>query len=222
VTFVNCFCTPVRLADGGPSRGIKIPTSPPDSAIEATTKGRPDMSQTHPLGPLRLHHHATVTDDQEANRVFYEDIIGLPLVATWAETDVLFGAERTYCHTFYALQDGSAMAFFQFADPADQELFKTSINFSPFRHISLAVDSDSQDAIKKRIADAGYTEPDTFVLNHGYCVSLYVTDPNGLLLEFSVDHPKVQEINRQRLDTAREDLSRWLAGDHTSNNTYRK
>jgi glyoxylase I family protein len=179
------------------------------------------MSQTLSPGPLRLHHHATVTDDQELNRRFYEDVIGVPLVATWTETDVLFGAERTYCHTFYALADGSALAFFQFADSADQELFKTSINFTPFRHIALAVDSDTQDAIKKRIADAGYTEPDTFVLDHGYCVSLYVTDPNGLLLEFSVDHADVEQINSERRRTAREDLARWLAGDHRSNNTYR-
>ncbi len=55
----------------------------------------------------------------------------MPLVATWTESDVLFGAERTYCHTFFALADGSALAFFQFADPDDQKLFKTDINFTP-------------------------------------------------------------------------------------------
>ena len=32
-----------------------------------------------------LHHAAWVTRDQEATRHFYEDIIGLPLTATWAE-----------------------------------------------------------------------------------------------------------------------------------------
>ncbi|HEY2300403.1 MAG TPA: VOC family protein [Acidimicrobiales bacterium] len=179
------------------------------------------MSQTVPAGPIRLHHHATVTDDQEATRRFYEDVIGMPLVATWTESDVLFGAERVYCHTFYALADGSSLAFFQFADPADQELFKTEINFTPFRHIALAVDKDTQQAIKQRIAAAGYVEPDTFVLDHGYCVSLYVTDPNGLIVEFSVDHPDVALINAERQKSAHEDLARWLGGDHSSNNTYR-
>jgi catechol 2,3-dioxygenase-like lactoylglutathione lyase family enzyme len=170
---------------------------------------------------MRLHHNAFITDDQEATRKFYEDVIGMPLVATWAEKDVLFGAERTYCHTFFALADGSALAFFQFADPADQDLFKTAFEPSPFRHIALAVDQDTQDQIRKRIAEAGITEPDTFVLEHGYCVSLYVTDPNGLLLEFTVDHPDAERINEVRKVSAREDLARWLAGDHTSNNTYR-
>ncbi len=172
-------------------------------------------------GPLRLHHNAWITDDQEATRQFYEEVIGMPLVATWTEADVLFGAERVYCHTFYALADGSALAFFQFADPADRDFFKTQVNFSAFRHIALAVDLETQDAIKQRIAEAGYAEPDTFVLDHGYCVSLYITDPNGLLLEFSVDHPDAGRINEERRRNARDDLSRWLAGDHTSNNTYR-
>ena len=30
----------------------------------------------------RLHHNAYVTDDMEAVRTFYEDVIGFPLIAT--------------------------------------------------------------------------------------------------------------------------------------------
>ena len=74
------------------------------------------MTTTEKL-PSRLHHNAFVTKDQEATRAFYEDLIGLPLVATWSEADELFGAERVYCHTFFGLGDGSALAFFQFAEP---------------------------------------------------------------------------------------------------------
>jgi catechol-2,3-dioxygenase len=60
-----------------------------------------------------------------------------------------------------------------------------------------------------------------FVLEHGYCRSLYVEDPNGMIVEFTVDHEKVDEINAQRRATAHADLKRWLGGDHTSNNTFR-
>jgi hypothetical protein len=31
----------------------------------------------------------------------------------------------------------------------------------------------------------------------------------------------VQKIGTDRLASAHQDLKRWLAGDHTSNNTYR-
>ncbi|MGA1766403.1 MAG: VOC family protein, partial [Ilumatobacteraceae bacterium] len=51
------------------------------------------MSDTKTL-PNRLHHTAYVTKDLEATRAFYEDLIGLPLTATWSEQDELFGAVR--------------------------------------------------------------------------------------------------------------------------------
>ena len=41
--------------------------------------------------PSRLHHTAYTTKDMEKTRVFYEEVIGLPLVATWSESDELFG-----------------------------------------------------------------------------------------------------------------------------------
>src|SRR5690349_19118543 len=73
--------------------------------------------------PSRLHHTAFTSRDLEATRHFYEDIIGLPLVATWCEKDELFGKERVYCHCFFGLADGGALAFFQFADKEDADLF---------------------------------------------------------------------------------------------------
>src|SRR6188768_4474166 len=94
--------------------------------------------------PTRLHHTAYVSRDLEATRKFYEEVIGLPLLATWCEKDMLFGAERTYCHTFFGLADGGALAFFQFADPEDQQLFDPALTPSPFRHIALKVEADGQ------------------------------------------------------------------------------
>ncbi|MFF4188580.1 VOC family protein [Streptomyces sp. NPDC001691] len=171
--------------------------------------------------PLRLHHHAWITDDQEANRRFYEDVIGLPLVATWTEREVLSGTERAYSHALYGMADGSALAFFQFADPKDQEEFKTDLNLTPLRHIAFKVEPETQEAILKRVHAADYADSNAHVLDHGFCVSLYVTDPNGLILEFAVDHPDVEKIDAERRATAHADLARWLAGDHTSNNHWR-
>src|SRR6185312_5805851 len=90
--------------------------------------------------PTRLHHNAYVTADMEATRHFYEDLIGMPLVATWCESDELFGKERVYCHCFFGLEDGSALAFFQFADKEDASLFGPKIAATPFHHIAVTVD----------------------------------------------------------------------------------
>src|SRR5580700_627704 len=171
--------------------------------------------------PARLHHTAYVTKDQEKTRKFYEEVIGLPLTATWCETDMLFGKERTYVHTFYGIGDGGALAFFQFANPEDQAEFGPAMPQSPFHHIALQVDAETQAAIEGRIAKAGIKPPQTYVLEHGYCRSVYVSDPNGLILEFTRDHPEVDQISRDRRADAHKELKRWLAGNHTSNNTYR-
>lgn len=181
----------------------------------------PPAGSTAATLPSRLHHNAYVTEDQEATRAFYEDVIGLPLLATWKESDELFGAVRTYCHTFYGLGDGSALAFFQFADPEDQKQFGPRMPHSPFKHIALKVTGEVQQAISERLEKAGWKPDETYVLEHGYCRSLYTTDPNGLLLEFTLDAPGIEESDAERRRTAHADLASWLAGDHTSNNTHR-
>ena len=178
------------------------------------------MASTQQL-PTRLHHTAYVSKNLEATRRFYEDIIGLPLVATWCESDELFGAERTYCHLFFGLADGSALAFFQFANQRDQDLFGPKMPATPFHHIALNVNAETQQGIENRLRAAGSKEPEIFVLEHGYCRSLYCTDPDGMICEFTCDHPDVAKINAVQRTKAHAELKRWLAGDHTSNNTFR-
>jgi catechol 2,3-dioxygenase-like lactoylglutathione lyase family enzyme len=169
----------------------------------------------------RLHHTAYVTKDQEATRAFYEDILGFPLLATWAEADELFGAVRVYCHTFFGLADGSALAFFQFAEKEDQDLFDPALAPSPFRHIAMKVTAEGQADLERRLSDANWKPEGTYALEHGYCRSLYTEDPNGMLLEFTVDVAEVDRIAEMRRADAHETLRRWLAGDHTGNNPYR-
>jgi glyoxylase I family protein len=173
--------------------------------------------------PARLHHTAYVTRDLEKTRAFYEDLLGLPLEATWCESDELFGKMRTYCHVFFGMPDGSALAFFQFAEASDQAEFGPKIPASPFHHIALHVDRATQDVVAGRLAAAGYAAPQTYILEHGYCRSLYVEDPNGMRLELTADLPEA--VTSAKVDfkrkTAHAELRRWLAGDHASNNTYR-
>jgi len=172
--------------------------------------------------PIRLHHNAYVTNDLAATREFYEEVIGMPLVATWAEVAELQGKTVEYCHCFFGIQDGSALAFFQFVDADDQRHFGPELASSPFRHIALATDERTQNEIGDRIKMAGITAPRTFRIDHGYCLSLYVVDPNGLILEFTLDPPDIDALNATKLASAHDDLARWLRGDHSPNNDYRQ
>ncbi len=166
---------------------------------------------------LRLHHHAVVVEDQEATRHFYEDIIGLPLVATWCEVENVRGKWRTYCHTFFGLADGSALAFFQFADPSDHEELVSNVP-GALNHVAVAVSAEDQEAVIGRLDAAGIAHR---TMNHGYCVSLYVSDPDGAALELTVDPENAEEIAAVRRGDAHAELARWLDGDHTPNNDLR-
>lgn len=166
---------------------------------------------------LRLHHHAFVVADQEATRRFYEDLIGLPLVATWCEVGNVRGKDRTYCHTFYGLADGSALAFFQFADTADNRELAGNVPGS-LNHIAVAVTAEEQQAVIDRLDEAGVPHR---MVDHGYCRSAYVTDPDGATLELTVDPPEAAEIAEARRSDAHSELARWLDGDHTPNNDLR-
>ena len=143
----------------------------------------------------------------------------MPLVATWCERENLRGKEREYCHTFFALADGSALAFFQFADADDQAQFGPEIPASPFIHLALKVDEETQAELERRIKDAGLEA--TYVLEHGYCRSVYVVDPNGMTVEFTCDDPRAEAGDAYRRSIAHAELKRWLGGDHTTNNDFR-
>jgi catechol 2,3-dioxygenase-like lactoylglutathione lyase family enzyme len=54
--------------------------------------------------PERLHHNAYVCADQERTRRFYEDVVGLPLIATWIEQTEMEGRTVSFSHTFYGLE----------------------------------------------------------------------------------------------------------------------
>jgi catechol 2,3-dioxygenase-like lactoylglutathione lyase family enzyme len=166
---------------------------------------------------MRLHHHAFVVRDQEATRAFYEDLLGFPLVATWCEREHLRGRERSYCHTFFALADGSALAFFQMADPADYEELHAAAPGS-LNHVALAVSAEAQGDLEGRLTRHDIPHR---IVDHGYCRSLYLSDPDGLALEFTVDADGVEAINERRRRDAHSELRRWLAGDLTPNNDLR-
>lgn len=171
--------------------------------------------------PQRLHHYAFVVRDHEVNRRFFEDVLGLPLVATWCERTFNSEVQREvdYCHTFFGLADGSALAFFQFADAEVYERSKAVYpQIGRFQHIALKVDRKTFGEIDRRLAAAGVPRRQT---DHGYCVSLYATSPDGLRVEFTVDPANVEDINAIRRADAHAELERWLAGDHTVNNLER-
>jgi catechol 2,3-dioxygenase-like lactoylglutathione lyase family enzyme len=57
-----------------------------------------------------LHHNAYRCRDSEETRIFYEDFLGLKLVSAFEIGDGMG------LHTFFAMDDGSCLAFFEVPD----------------------------------------------------------------------------------------------------------
>jgi catechol 2,3-dioxygenase-like lactoylglutathione lyase family enzyme len=172
--------------------------------------------------PSRLHHNAFVVKDHEINRRFFEDLLGIPLVATWCEKNFSAELQREveFCHTFYGMADGSALAFFQFADPELYEMTQTKqpAKIGRYDHIAFKAEPQTYEELKQRLERAGEKYRET---NHGYCKSIYVSSPDGLIVEFTQDPDDVAEIDAIRRADAHSELARWLSGDRHTNNDLR-
>jgi catechol 2,3-dioxygenase-like lactoylglutathione lyase family enzyme len=87
----------------------------------------------------KLHHNAYRCRDSEETRAFYEDFLGLPLVQAFEIGQTKTGRATHTLHTFYRLDDGSHMAFFETSDMPFE--FKPQHDFD--LHIALEVDPEA-------------------------------------------------------------------------------
>lgn len=168
----------------------------------------------------RLHHHALRTNDMEATRQFYEDLLGMPMVSTLIEmVDPTRGAETPYLHCFFEMADGSSIAFFEFANGVRGEAPKTPQDALD-HHFAVSVpDFNDLKAIKAKLEAAGHR---CAGIDHDFCYSLYVRDPNGMLLEFVGDPENELEVNEGYAEAAHEELKRWNRGEYASEKHGRK
>jgi glyoxylase I family protein len=162
----------------------------------------------------RLHHHAVRTDDMEATRRFYEDLLGMPMVAALkGNVDPTTGRATPFLHCFFELADGSSLAFFQFLP----ELYGPATNLPRSgidHHIAVSVpDFDDIADLKAKFDEHGYA---SCGINHGFCYSLYVRDPNGMLLEFVADADNELELNETAAALAHGELAKWNRKDFSA------
>src|SRR6202166_2640027 len=88
-----------------------------------------------------IHHHAYACCDSEITRHFYEDILGMPLVATIVMADPLRKDGSMYCHAFFEIADGSVLAFFERTSLFHPKDFTARSGFH--RNVALEVEGDA-------------------------------------------------------------------------------
>src|SRR4029077_1471871 len=151
----------------------------------------------------KLHHSAYRCRDSEETRKFYEEFLGLPLATTLEITETKSGRKTETLHTFYRMDDGSYLAFFEAPDMPFE--FKQQHDFD--LHIALEIPYDRLQPMLDKGKAAGIEARG--ISAHVFIHSIYFRDPNGCVIELTArlpNHPK--ELTQALRDDARGKLEK--------------
>jgi catechol 2,3-dioxygenase-like lactoylglutathione lyase family enzyme len=131
---------------------------------------------------MAFHHVAIATRDVDATHRFYTEAMGFELV----DVDVIPFMEKGWArHLFYDTGNGEMLAIWDLhADevPDFDPAISTGLGLPNFvNHIAFDSKLDELDAKIDRWLDNGH---DVVRIDHGWCVSIYANDPNGIMVEF--------------------------------------
>jgi catechol 2,3-dioxygenase-like lactoylglutathione lyase family enzyme len=149
-----------------------------------------------------LHHNASRCRNSEETRAFYEDFLGLPLSGALAINETKSGRQTKVLHTFFRMDDGSFLAFFEAPDMPFE--FKPQHDFD--LHIALEVTPEVLQIMLAKGKAAGIETRGPS--DHRFIDSIYFRDPNGYVIELTAkraghdaamdpDHNEARDIVRQ-------------------------
>ncbi len=149
---------------------------------ETATAARPVAAA--PGRPMMLNHVAYITHDTTATVAFYTHMLGMELVAAVMNDRIpSTGDPVPYLHSFFKMQDGSNLAFFE-APELPAPAARTHPAYDIFEHIALEVESQAMvDDWHAWLVSQGVSVVGP--VNHGIIYSIYFYDPNGIRLELT-------------------------------------
>ena len=153
---------------------------------------------------MAFHHIAIATRDLDATHRFYTEVMAFDLVKVEAAPAPEGGWAR---HLFYDTGDGTCLAVWDVHDdPAIPADFDPSISRGLglptwTNHIAFdAPELSELDAAQRRWLDHGYV---VLRIDHGWCTSIYIDDPNGIAVEFCCTTRAFTEEDRRLADEQR-------------------
>lgn len=173
--------------------------------MEATTRPESPAAGARPVHPKMLNHVAFITHDTSATARFYTELLGMEMVSAVMDDAIPSTGEPVpYFHSFFRMQDGSTIAFFEAPElPAKAE--KSHPAYDVFEHVALEVEStDNVDRWHAWLESNGVDVVGP--VDHGIIYSIYFYDPNGIRLELTT--PTDPTWNDQA-DGAAERLAEW-------------
>ena len=152
-----------------------------------------------------LHHNAYRCRDSEDTRKFYSDFLGLPLVQAFQIHETKSGRATRTLHSFYQLDDGSCLAFFEAPDMPFN--FKAQHDFD--LHIALEVSQQDLQTMFAKGKAAGIETRG--ISDHGFIDSIYFRDPNGYVIELTAKRAGHDAYMQTAQTEAHQVLAQWQA-----------
>jgi catechol 2,3-dioxygenase-like lactoylglutathione lyase family enzyme len=150
-----------------------------------------------------LHHNAYRCRDSEETRKFYEDFLGLPLVNAFEIKETKSGRPTHTLHSFYGMDDGSALAFFEAPDRPFE--FKEQHDFD--LHIAVEVSMEDLHRMFAKGKQAGMEVRG--ISNHEFIDSIYFRDPNGYVIELTAKRAEHDTVVARGRAQAHACLATW-------------
>jgi catechol 2,3-dioxygenase-like lactoylglutathione lyase family enzyme len=137
-----------------------------------------------PGRPAMLSHVAYMTRDTSATADFYTRILGMELVnAVLDDAIPSTGEPIPYFHSFFRMQDGSTVAFFEAPELPPLEA-PPHPAYDTFQHLAMQVDStETVDRWHRWLEENGIEVLGP--VDHKIIYSIYFHDPNGIRLEIT-------------------------------------
>jgi catechol 2,3-dioxygenase-like lactoylglutathione lyase family enzyme len=152
-----------------------------------------------------LHHNAYRCRDSEETRKFYEDFLGLPLANAFEISETKSGRATHVLHSFYRMDDGSSLAFFEAPD--------MPFEFKPQHDYDLHIALEVSEADLRRMYEKGKAAgiETRGVSDHRIIDSIYFRDPNGYVIELTAKRPGHDEAMDPAKSGSAEKLKAWVA-----------
>jgi catechol 2,3-dioxygenase-like lactoylglutathione lyase family enzyme len=158
------------------------------------------------------HHTAFATRDARATYDFYHQKLGLPLVHTEQHRN----GDGWFRHFFFDLGEDQLLGFFEFENIGEKPEYRTNVSGglgTPawVNHLAFDIgDEERYQTLRQRVLEGGLKIAGE--TDHDWCKSLYLMDPNGILVEFSYTHrperfdQSPDEAYRRLFETRPEDI----------------
>jgi len=153
------------------------------TAATATKSTTATTANPHPINGI--HHLAFGTKSSKYTYEFYAEKLGMPLVRTENHRQ----KEGFFRHYFFDMGREQYLAFFEIHNVGENDEYRTDVSTGLgmpvwVNHVAFDVGSkENLDIIQKRCEDNGIGPMRT--VDHGWCQSLYMVDPNMIMVEFT-------------------------------------